>query len=278
MKLNKVLIALLLTVSAFAADIYPSSHAVLTPKVGAGTTFDDPVIPMVILGDGWTERFVLQNVDSKWSSAGTISFFSADGTPLSVNLKDRGAFTAFDFNIPSGNTLMIETVPTNGAQRLGWALVQQRGTSSVSNDYSGIGDMFGQIIFRKSTPGLPDFMCSIVLGAHAYTKLTTFFDNTGGNYTGMGVVTSNSFRGTGTVDLRVTVRDISGSVVSQKIITRGQRTLYWMNLGVDFPETNGRMGTFEVEAVTTYSTTLTGMSLQFSGNAFTSITPFEGLF
>ena len=49
-----------------------------------------------------------------------------------------------------------------------------------------------------------------------------------------------------------------------------------MNLGIDFPETNGRMGVFVVEPVTQFSTTLTGFTLQFAPNgAFTAITPFE---
>ena len=76
--------------------------------------------------------------------------------------------------------------------------------------------------------------------------------------------------------LGITVRDISGGVVTQKTISQKQGTLYWMNLGTDFPETNGRSGTFEVQIVDALSTTLAGVSLQFAGNgAFTAITPFE---
>jgi hypothetical protein len=49
-----------------------------------------------------------------------------------------------------------------------------------------------------------------------------------------------------------------------------------MNLGIDFPETNGKKGTFVVEPVEKYSTVLTGFSLQFAPNgAFTVIIPFE---
>jgi len=248
----------------------------LHPNVSALTTFSDQYVPLVIIGDGWTQRIVLQNVDDKWSSTGQITFYTDKGTPFSVNMKGIGSFSSFTFNIPQGKTLLFETVPDYNTQRLGWALIQQYTTGNSSGgDYSGIGDMFGQLIFRKSTLGLPDFMCSMVLGGQAFSKLTTFFDNTGNNYTGMGIITSAIT--TGSVDLQVTVRDISGIVVSQKIITQQQKTLYWMNLGVDFPETVGRMGTFEVTPVKPYSTELTGVSLQFSGNAFTIITPFEAL-
>ena len=64
--------------------------------------------------------------------------------------------------------------------------------------------------------------------------------------------------------------------MSLKTISQKKGVLYWMNLGADFPETNGRIGTFVVEPVTKYSTTLTGFSLEFAPNgAFTAITPFE---
>ena len=121
-------------------------------------------------------------------------------------------------------------------------------------------------------------MCSHVLGSQGYSRLTVFFDNSGGKYTGMGVLTSQTCLVFCTTpdQLRVTVYDLSGKVLSQKTITQLKGNLYWMNLGVDFPATNGVMGTFVVEPVTKYSTTLTGFSLQFAPNgAFTAITPFE---
>lgn len=74
----------------------------------------------------------------------------------------------------------------------------------------------------------------------------------------------------------VTVRDLAGNTISQKTINQKPGVLYWMNLGVDFPETVGRLGTFTVESVQSFSTNLTGFSLQFAPNgAFTAITPFE---
>jgi hypothetical protein len=138
--------------------------------------------------------------------------------------------------------------------------------------------VLGQTVFRKQTAGLPDFMCSMVLGYTAYRQLTVFFDNTNGNTTGMGILTSDvcSFNCNVADSLRVTVSDPSGNILSQKTISQKKGVLYWMNLAVDFPATAGKMGTVLVEPVTLYSTTLSGFSLQFAGNgAFTAITPFE---
>ena len=277
--LKKIAILSLCSASVFAAD--------LKPLAGGLNAYVSQIIPMVILGDGWTQRFVLQNVDDKWSSAGQITFFSAAGTPLNLHLNFIGAVNSsiatgsntvesnYGFTIPQGKTLVLETVATNGPQQLGWATLDLHTTGNTSaGDYSGIGDTFGQTIFRKSTAGLPDFMCSMVFGMKAYHRMSVLFDNTDGNYTGMGIILSDDT--TGTADVRVTIRDISGVVISQKVITRTQKTLYWMNLASDFPESNNRIGTFEVEPVDAYQTVLTGVSLQFSGNgAFTIVTPYE---
>ncbi len=63
--------------------------------------------------------------------------------------------------------------------------------------------------------------------------------------------------------------------MNQKTINQLPGVLYWMDLGTDFPETKGRMGSFIVQPVTLYSTTLTGFSLQYGNGGFTVITPFE---
>jgi hypothetical protein len=49
-----------------------------------------------------------------------------------------------------------------------------------------------------------------------------------------------------------------------------------MNLGVDFPETNGIKGTFEVQPMYPPGSypAVTLVSLQFAGNAFTAVTPY----
>lgn len=239
------------------------------PSVSSLTTSTVQVVPLVTIGDGWTQRFVLQNVDLVNPSSGTLTFFNSNGGPMAVDMAGIGSSNQFTFTIEVGRTVIFQTVPNSSPLQIGWA--------SLQLNAAGPGNTFGQIVFRKQSPGLPDFMCSMVLGGLAYTKLSTFFDNTGSNYTGMGIVTCAGMPVcSGNVNLQVTVRDISGVIVSQKIITQRQGSLYWMNLATDFPETGNRMGTFEVQPLNASTTTLTGISLQFAANgAFTMITPFE---
>jgi hypothetical protein len=245
-------------------------------QAGSLTTWITQIVPLVIVGEGWSQRIVIHDVDDTWNSTFHVTFYTKDGQLFPVQTSaSSSALSQFNFTVDAGKSLVIDLLPNFGSQKLGWAEIDQYSTSSVSGDYSGLGDMFGQVIYRKQSPGLPDFMCSMVLGGTAFERVTTFFDNTSGNYTGMGILTSDTVSSS-PVSLRVTVRDLSGSVISQKTIQQNQRSLYWMNLGDDFPETRGIAGTFEVEPVIKYTTTLTGFSLQFAGNgAFTIITPFE---
>jgi len=240
------------------------------PKVGALTIFSTQVVPLVILGEGWNQKIVLQNVDAATRAVGTIRFFTKDGAPWAIALRDRGPATdSFLFNLALGQTAVFETLVDNAPQRLGWALIEESS--------SGLGDMLGQTIFRKQNAGSPDFMCSHVLGDDGFERMAVYFDNTEGKYTGMGILTSDVCAFSCTADLlRVTVRDLAGNTITQKTISQKPGILYWMNLGVDFPETVGRTGTFAVESVQAFSTNLTGFSLQFAPNgAFTAITPFE---
>jgi hypothetical protein len=121
-----------------------------------------------------------------------------------------------------------------------------------------------------SGDGGPDFMASMVLGSQTYEKLSVFFDNTGGNSTGMGVLTSkicSSF--CSPLQLRVVVMGLDNAVISQRTISQNPGTLYWMNLAVDFPETAGITGTFVVEPV---------QSVIWTRRAFRPHSPSHGAF
>ena len=240
------------------------------PAVGSLTTWFTQIVPLVIVGEGWSQRIVLLNVDPAVPVIGTLQFYTRDGDPWTVQTTNQGTASVFAVNLQPGQTAIIETVALNSSQQLGWALLEL--------NTQGLGDVFGQTVFRKQTPGYQDFMCSMVLGGQGYKKLSVFFDNTGGNSTGMGVLTSQicSFGPCQAMQLKVTVTALDGSMISQHTISQNLGVLYWMNLAADFPETAGRTGTFVVEVEQEFSTTLTGFSLQFAANsAFTVITPFE---
>lgn len=241
------------------------------PNVGALTTYYTKVVPLVIVGEGWSQKIILNNVDTE-QAIGTLNFYTKDGQPWTVQLTG-GSGSTFLVNIAPGGTQIFETVARQDTQVLGWALIDQT--------TQGLGDVLGQTVFRKQSPGRADLMTSMVLGDRGFDEFSVHFDNTGGNYTGLGIVSSTACTTLSsscqTDELYiVTIKDLNGAVISTKNLFQKRGRLNWMNLGDSFPETNGRAGTFNIKAGPSNLTYLTGFSLQFAGNgAFTAITPYE---
>ena len=237
-------------------------------NVGTLTTNSTQVVPLVIIGEGWSQKIILSNVDSDTPATGTIQFYTKDGQPWTVETT-TGSGSTFLLNVLPGAVQTLETTVKQTPQVLGWVLITQT--------LQGLGDIVGQTVFRKQAEGRADLMTSMVLGDRAFQDMSVFFDNTGGNYTGLGILVSEfcTFSSCqGDEPYTVTIKDTTGAVISTKTIMQKRGRLYWMNLGVDFPETNGKKGTFRVTSPKTNY--LTGFSLQFAGTgAFTAITPYE---
>lgn len=222
----------------------------------------------MIIGEGWSQKIILSNVDTT-PVIGTLQFYTKDGQPWTVQLTS-GTGSAFLVNVPAGATAIYETVVKQDPQVLGWAIIDQG---------PGSGDALGQMVFRKQSEGRADLMTSMLLGDQGYEYFSVHFDNTNGNFTGLGILTSDLCTQSycqGDEKYTVTITDLNGNVISKKTILQKSGRLYWMNLGTDFPETNGKAGTFKVEPGEDATSSLTGFSLQFAGNgAFTTITPYE---
>jgi hypothetical protein len=206
-------------------------------------------------------------------ATGTVRFFDQTGAPLAVNIKVLGLTKSVPFHLVAGNSTVIETVVSSAPLQLGWAYVELS-TGSYA-------DIFGQTLYRKQYPGMPDFMCSLPFGGLGFEKQTPISTTQNGNFTGMGILAAEAcdvypYSCKTSVPLLVTVRDINGTIISQKTINQMPGSLRWMNLATDFPETAGRVGTFEVGVVNAYSATLNSVSIQFAANgAFTVVAPFE---
>jgi hypothetical protein len=54
------------------------------PLVSSLTTFYQQVVPLVIVGQGWTQRIVLSDVDPTLPVIGTLQFYTQTGQPWQV--------------------------------------------------------------------------------------------------------------------------------------------------------------------------------------------------
>src|SRR5690349_9094646 len=76
--------------------------------VGNLSTWVDQVVPLIIVGEGWNQKIILQNVDTSARAIGTIRFFTKDGAPWPIALKERGSATdTFLFNLALGQTVVF---------------------------------------------------------------------------------------------------------------------------------------------------------------------------
>jgi hypothetical protein len=246
-------------------------------NVSSLTTYSDQVIPLVIVGEGWSQQIVISNVSDPVAVAtGTLSFFTSDGKPWEVELRDRQKASTYLVNINAGGVAIYETLVRDFSQLLGWALLELNSRS---------GDCLMQSIWRKQTTGRPDLMTSTVASGRSLlpSQTTTFFNSTEGRYHGIGIVFAETCSGLSrcTQPNRFRARLIApdGSVLSEKIIDIKPGNLFWSSLETEFPTAIGKMGSFEVRALDggpTFAPYLSGFSLQFSANgAFTAVAPFE---
>lgn len=122
----------LLTAIAWGAD---------PPRVGSLTTYSNQVVPLVIVGEGWSQQIVVSNVSSRSEAVtGTLKFFTREGKPWEVELRDRAKASTFLINIPTGGIAIYETITRDHEQILGWALLELTSSS---------GDCLTQSLWRQ---------------------------------------------------------------------------------------------------------------------------------
>jgi hypothetical protein len=65
------------------------------PMVSSFTTSSSQIVPLMIIGEGWSQRIVFLNVDTTSPVIGTLQFYTKDGQPWQVQTKDQGTAATF---------------------------------------------------------------------------------------------------------------------------------------------------------------------------------------
>ena len=247
-------------------------------KVGTLSAFYYSVVPLVIVGEGWTQQIVITCVDDSFACVGSLSFWGRDGKPWEVDLAGQTKASEYAYSLSSGQTKIFETVVKTHSQILGWAHAQ--------DSIEGIGDILVQSIWRKETPDRPDLMTSVIASLPSFSpaKTSIFFDSRGGKYAGVMILFSDhcifGCDSLQPVTFRGRAYDAEGNLITERQFKLKMGELDWFCLECDMPEVIGKTGTFVVEPVEFDSSTgapvLCTFSLQFAPNgAFTAISGFE---
>jgi hypothetical protein len=220
--------------------------------------------PLVIIGEGWSQRFVIQNVGEykKIPFKGTLRFFTQLGQPWSIDIVGRGQVSSIPLDIPVFGSLTIETVVMQFRQQLGWAMIQ------VEEDLDDRNYIHAQTIFRRQEPGRPDLMTAAPMSDIFTDDSVMYFDNTEGKSTGLAVLNSR-IGSTSSLNFTMTFYGEDGQPFHR--VTRQFRSgeMWWIDMANQFPATANRKGQVVIQGGFGDSQ---AFSLQFTPNgAFTAI-------
>ena len=249
--------------------------ATLSPLIAAeaerntDSGLGDYYAPLVIVGEGWSQQIVINNVDEDDESLiGELRFYRQNGDPWMIDLVGRGSTDRVFVTLRPDQMMIVETVVKQDPQTLGFAVLE---TDCCAWHLA-------QTIFRKQAPGRPDLMTSMPLPQTTYGSTTIPFDNRGGKYAGVGVLNADTCYSFGCEgELLYIFRDENGSEIKRVRRTQRNSTLEWFSLSAGHPELVGRTGTLEVQTADPEDlVSLVGFSLQFAPNgAFTVVASIE---
>ena len=251
---------LLVSIVAAAMALPLSAQLKLRPKTSEYTV-GPSVQPLVIIGEGWSQQFIIVNVDyyEAAPTVGTLSFFTADGQPWNLPLQGLGSVDHVDVNLASGQMMMLETQVSFGPQQLGWAsfdLTTNTNQWGIYNAYT---------IFRKQQSGRPDLTTTAGFVVGLQDEWILPFDNTGAKYPGLGVVNTGSQSETYTLR----VYNVSGSLLKTIVKTVQPLSLTWFSLIAENPDLIETKGQIKVTGGLFDSAVF---ALQFTPNgAFTNV-------
>lgn len=179
------ILALLLLVSGLAL---PARAQVATATAGGSSRASfvsqyQRVVPHVVFGGGWHNRFVLANY-SETSATVRLNFYGDDGNALAVPIKQSGTNSVLDVLVPGLGARTIETDESPGdALRQGWAMAYVFCGGSTTCENVAIYGIFA----TAEVPGYPVFEATVFSGDSRTTGTMLPFDNRNGFSTGIAI-------------------------------------------------------------------------------------------
>ncbi len=263
---------------AFLAVTMSAMGAEGVHTVGVLSAYFEHVLPLVIVGEGWSQQIVITCVDRSRPCAGFLTFWGSSGEAWDIDLVGQSRAPLYPYVLQLGQTVVFETVVKQHPQILGWA--------RASGSLEGLGDFLMQSVWRKQAPDRPDLMTSAIASLPSFfpARTSVFFDSRGGKFAGVMILFSDICRffcnDLEPATFRGRAYDTDGNLLAERQYRLKMGEMHWFCLECDIPEVVGRVGVFVVDELESSTSTGTPMlstfSLQFAPNgAFTAITGFE---
>ncbi len=197
----------------------------------------DVYIPVVVVGGGWSQQIIIQNVDEDPIS-GTMEIFTEKGDPWEIEIEGQGKGDTFFVNLLPKQMEVFEIPRSLEEQISGYAKL----------DLACCVWGSVQTVYRREHPEIQDFAASVVVQGESLRGLDMMIDNRDGNFTAVGILTTRtcySFSCESAMD--IVFRDKDGIEIFSHTKTQKNRTFEWVILE-HYPELAGKMFNMEVRS------------------------------
>jgi len=165
----------------------------------------NPVFPYFAVGLGYSTSLLIINPGSVASVSGTLHFFNADGTPMTV-LYLAQPVTEIPINLAPGASIVLPVTPAAAGLQVGWALYEsQRPPGHLVHGSEIFLHLEGGVLDTKAGIQAPNY----AMGAFKGIALPVLADPTTSGNTGLAVANT----GSNPLNIVFMLKDSAGNVV-----------------------------------------------------------------
>ncbi|MCU0246862.1 MAG: Reeler domain-containing protein [Bryobacter sp.] len=209
------------------------------------------ILPQLVYGGGWYSALYFSNTTNAAVQVG-VSFYGANGSPLSVPLVGVGPVSTHTVSIAARATVILEA-PNSGALQQGWA------EAVVPAGVTGYG------VFRQSAAGRADQEAVVPLSEDSRLMANMVWDDTAMT-TAMAVVNPDS----AAIAVTLTVYGNDGAQIGTTTLNLAGRNRVTFVLR-EQPGMAGVTGKRGLARLSVTTGSVAALGLRFAGEAITSI-------
>jgi len=191
-------------------------------------------------GQGWTSDIILMSLGST-PQCFSVQIYGNTGAPLAVPLVSYGTQSSVRICLQPLGSATLKSTGASSPLIEGWVLLGC--DPMLSFCFGGPGaPIAGSIVFRRSTPGQPDFEAAVPFDDNSVSHVALPFDNTNGFLTGLAL--TNPQKSQTVVTFVLHAED--GTQLFVTAFSLGPRQHMSFVLPTTYPQTAGTRGVLEI--------------------------------